>query len=68
MLQKPPSNAHTDVSRGARGLYLFLRLLLLPYFVYVRSKGSGTGWSEPSLLANVISTKVLSAGPYVVGT
>ena len=37
-VQKPPSYAHADVSRKARGLKFILCLLLLPYFVRV-----GTG-------------------------
>ena len=48
-------------------------LPLLLYFLYVRSEGSGEtvhmhGSPEPSLLADGISTNVLCAGPYFVGT
>ena len=37
-VQKSPSNAHAEVTSGARGLKFILSLLLLPKFVYARSK------------------------------
>ena len=42
--QKPPLNAHTELSSRARGLTVGLNLPPLPYIVYVRrSEGSGEG-------------------------
>ena len=54
---------------GDRGLSFGLSLPLLPYFVYVRSEGSGETvgmfrLSEPLLLADAIRIKVLCNGPY----
>ena len=59
-MQKPPLNSHPDLSSGARCLIFCLSLPLLPYFVYAKSKGSGS--SEPSLLNYTINTKISSTG------
>ena len=40
-VQKPPLNAHANVSSGTRGLILGLRQHLLPCFVYTSSEGIG---------------------------
>ena len=50
--QKPPLNAHSDVSSRARGLNFGLSLHLHPYFVYASSEDSGetggcTGLIQP---------------------
>ena len=39
--QKPPLNAHIDVSDSARGLKFDLSPHLYPYFVYASSETSG---------------------------
>ena len=40
-LQKPPLNAHSDVSRIATGRNLGRNFHLLQYFVYAKSQGFG---------------------------
>ena len=37
----PPLNAHADIFSRVRGLNYVLNTHLVPYYVYVRSKGSG---------------------------
>ena len=61
--QKLPLNAKADIPKGARGLNFGLSPDLYQFFVYVSSKGSGesAGQPEPSMLNNVISTKILIA-------
>ena len=39
--QKPPLNAHPDVSSRTRGLNVYLSPCLCPYLVYTSSEGSG---------------------------
>ena len=40
-VQKPPVNAHADMSNMANGLIFGLSLHLHPYFVHMSSEGSG---------------------------
>ena len=64
--QKPPINAHVDISSRARGLNFGLSLHLHPYFVFAISEGCGEGADLPKhwLLNIAISTKISYAGPY----
>ena len=61
--QIPLTNAHVDVSRGAKYPIFGPSLYLHSYFVYVSRGGSGDS-SEPSLLADAISTKFSCTDPY----
>ena len=63
-----PLNPHADASSGAWDIKCGLSLLLHPYFVYDSREGYGESafcadLSEPSLLDNVVSTKISCAGP-----
>ena len=61
----PLLSGHAYEIRGTRGLYFGLILYHPPYFVYMyaSSEGSGesayVGFSEPSLRAKSISTKII---------
>ena len=60
--QKPPLNAHTGKSSRPGGLTFGLSLPLIPYLPETRALVRlylYTGWSEPFLLTNSISTKIL---------
>ena len=67
-------NAHADISSKTRGLNFGLSIYQLPYFnLYASSKGSGDSaqmrdWSEPLLLADVISMEISCCGPNTYST
>ena len=59
--QKPAVNEYGDVSKGSSYRLQFnLRLCLQAYFAYESSNGFRT--SVPSLLNNMISTRISSSG------
>ena len=49
-----------------RGLNFGLRLPLLPYFMYVRSKGSGDTAHLHRLVTDAFNTNILYVGPYIL--
>ena len=61
--QRPPINAHAEVSSWARCLNFGLTLNLHRYFVYLNSEDSSeSAFLQPFLLDNEISTKTSCAG------
>ena len=60
-----PSNAHEQLSSGARCLIFGRTIRLLPYIMCANSEGSAdTAWM-PSMVAYLISTIISWAGSYI---